>query len=145
MNAPPSFRFPSRERLKSRKTLDALFVRDALHCFAYPFRIHYQISPREGESLQVAFSVSKRKFRLAADRNLIRRRMREAWRMECHPLREVLNGSSIALRLVFLYSGKHGDAAWPVIRRGIRKAIRLLTAQVDGIPPVSDQRSAGAQ
>lgn len=145
MNTPPSFRFPSRERLKSRKTLDALFVRDALHQFAYPFRIHYRLSPQEGESLQVAFSVSKRKFRLATDRNCIRRRMREAWRMECQPLRDVLEGSAISLRLVFMYSGKTGDATWPVIRRGIRKAIRLLTAQVEGIPPVSDQRSAGAQ
>ncbi|MCO6484251.1 MAG: ribonuclease P protein component [Saprospiraceae bacterium] len=145
MNAPPSFRFPSRERLKSRKTLDALFVRDALHHFAYPFRVHFRISPKEGESLQVAFSVSKRKFRLATDRNRIRRRMREAWRMECQPLRDILNGSAFSLCLVFLYSGKPGDETWPVIRRGIRKAIRLLTAQVDGIPPVSDQRSAGAQ
>ena len=49
---------------------------------------------------QVAFSVSKRGFRLAVTRNLIKRRMREAYRKNKYILYEYLASENIRLFLL---------------------------------------------
>lgn len=78
----PSFHFPKEERLKSKKKISWLFQKG--NGFnQYPIRIIW--IENESEStlpfIQAAFSVPKRKFPKAVDRNLLKRRMREAYRL----------------------------------------------------------------
>ncbi len=69
------------ERLKSRKLIEALFS-DGESFTVFPFRFIYMLPGSEtiGQT-KIAFSVSKRNFPHAVDRNLIKRQMREIYRM----------------------------------------------------------------
>lgn len=76
----PDQRFPKKERLTSKKKIEELFKRGS-SAYLYPFRLQYLPGPpADGTRPEVLFSVSKRYFKRAVDRNLIRRRMREAYR-----------------------------------------------------------------
>lgn len=73
--------FNKEERLCSRKSLDLLF-KSGSSFLLYPFRISYLFVPAtSGYPVQVVVNVSKKRFKRAHDRNLIKRRIREAYRM----------------------------------------------------------------
>jgi len=49
------------------------------------------------------FSVPKKRIKRAVDRNRIRRRMREAWRLNAGPLRDTLHTESVLLQIGLYY------------------------------------------
>jgi len=53
---------------------------DGKSFFSFPFRVKY-LENSEGEMDRLVISVPKRIFKRAVKRNLIRRRIREAWRL----------------------------------------------------------------
>jgi ribonuclease P protein component len=69
-------------RLKSKKVIDKLF-KDGKSAFSFPIKMVYLLSnDKSGEyGTQSGVSVSKRQFKRAVDRNLIKRRIREAVRL----------------------------------------------------------------
>ena len=77
--------FCKEERLCNKASIDGLFHKGSSFVF-YPFRIVFiqpQLPAREGKhGVQVLISVPKRRIKKASDRNLIKRRIREAYRLQ---------------------------------------------------------------
>lgn len=121
--------FPKTERLCSRKTIGRLFEKgstEAKTSYLFPFKVFYLVDSDvpPNQPPQVLFSISKRNFKKAVDRNLLRRRCREAYRKNKH-----LFFSSPEQRppsyIAFILIAKT-KVDYETIERGLQKLIERL-------------------
>jgi ribonuclease P protein component len=96
----PDFRFTRAERLKSRKLIGALFT-EGQSFAVFPLRVIF-IKSAEGSGVQAAFTVSKRHFKHAVQRNRIKRQLREAYRLRKNQFSDTTGHIS----LMVLYTAK---------------------------------------
>ena len=72
-----------------------------------PFRLVWMLTPLPTSSpAQIAFGVPVKSFRLAVDRNRVKRQMREVYRKNKSLIYEVLNGSEKQCAVMIVYTGK---------------------------------------
>jgi ribonuclease P protein component len=75
------FSLGKNERLSKEIWIQELFKKGSSFYF-YPFKVLFLPHPDPGSTVnEVLFSVSKRQFKRAVDRNSIKRRLREAYRL----------------------------------------------------------------
>ncbi len=99
-------KYSKSEKLKSKKAIDYLFNKGK-SINAFPIRaIYIEKSEQENILINVGVTVSKKNIKLAINRNLIKRRMREAYRLNNHSLKSCLKGSNLELDIMFIYSAK---------------------------------------
>lgn len=94
------------ERLKSLKAIRHLFECGQKFKVA-PLLVYYHtetIPAAEEFPLKMGVSVGARHFKKAVDRNLMKRRMREAFRTKKLPLLEVLRQHQLRMDVFFVYS-----------------------------------------
>lgn len=99
--------FNKEERLCNRLFLDLLF-QNGSSFLLYPFRVSYMFVPAENRfPAQVVINAPKRRYKRAVDRNLIKRRIREAYRLHKEQeLYALLPGSNELLLLSIQFVGK---------------------------------------
>ena len=115
------------ERLRGVRVVSELFARGESH-FAYPIRyvvmeckdVEHQGS---GSPLEVLFNVPKRFHRRANKRNLLRRRVKEAYRLERNALR--VDQMAHPLRIAMIYSTKE-VLEYSAVKRSMLKIIDHL-------------------
>lgn len=98
-----SFTLKAHERLKSRKVIQQLFKEG--HAFShFPFRIIFLEANDQASQLRTGFSVSKRHFKKAVDRNKIKRLMREAYRLQKNNLKDLVEKNQKGLAVFIIYT-----------------------------------------
>lgn len=123
------FTLKKEERLCNKTVLDRLF-QEGDSVFVYPFKFIYLPFVFDSEnSVQVVFSVPKRSFKHAVKRNLIRRRMREAYRLHKHKLYEGLKQKDIKIALMIIYVDKE-IKDYAKIEKGILKGLKKLQGKL---------------
>lgn len=100
----PDFTLKKSERLCSKKAFELLFAQGKSF-LVFPIKVVYIKSLTTTENTQVAFSVSKKKFKRAYQRNYIKRMMREAYRLNKTVFIQE-NYTLAPLNVIFIYVGK---------------------------------------
>lgn len=139
------------ERLKSKILLDSLFA-EGQSLFSYPFKLIYQIqpyppiaigaspSPTQERSynakhqpwpLLFSVTVPKKKIKSAPNRNLIKRRVRESYRLNKATLQEqLLQDSKVIVSLMFIYI-ENEPKDYSVIEKSVIKLIKQLHDKIN--------------
>ncbi|PID88836.1 MAG: ribonuclease P protein component [Bacteroidia bacterium] len=100
------YAFPKTYSLKSRKRIGQLFKKGRV-VKVYPLKLIYLSQPKQDnqQALRVLMSVSKRRFALAVDRNTLKRRCREAFRLNKNTLEHTLVQHGTYADIAVLYVG----------------------------------------
>jgi len=102
-----TFSYNKAEKLKSRKLLEQLFA-NGKSFLVFPIKVFYlPVTDGATESLvQAGVGTSSRNFKHAADRNRIKRLIREAYRLNKLPLHDFLTNQQKQVAVFFLYIDK---------------------------------------
>ena len=95
--------FSKQERICRKNDFNFLFS-NGKSFFSYPFRCVFCEKESAEFLVRIAISVSKKKFKRAADRNRIKRLMREAYRLEKHYLYNRMQAQPITLDMLIIYT-----------------------------------------
>ena len=99
-------KYSKNEKLKSKKSIDLLFSKGK-SINAFPIRvIHHHKDEKNGTPINAGFTVSKKNIKLAVNRNLIKRRLREAYRLNNNELKSQLKKTESEINLMFIYTSK---------------------------------------
>ena len=121
--------FKKAERLCSKKLIDKLFT-EGKSVFVYPVKIVYLETQIQSDyPVQVAFTIPKRNFKKAVQRNHIKRRLREAYRLNKQEFYEELGDNQLAVFVV--YTGKT-VCEYREIEKAICKGLNKLKIEVTG-------------
>jgi ribonuclease P protein component len=101
-----SFSYNKFEKLKSRKQIELLFAQGK-SISSFPVKVFYlPVEHTPEHPVQVGVGVSARNFKKAVDRNTIKRRMREAYRLHKLPLHEYLMTEQKSVAVFILWIDK---------------------------------------
>ena len=134
MSEQKTFTLPKQERLCSRTLIEQLFLGHSQHKKEWPVRVVYQVVKREDEDdaqTEVLMSVSKRYFKRAVKRNLVKRQLRESYRLHKAILTDVLAfhpDTKILIAFIWL-SGQTYDSA--KVEKAVKAALEKIVDSLE--------------
>ena len=121
-----TFSFQKAERLCSKKIMDKLF-QEGKTIFVFPIKIVYlETKLPSNFPVQAAFTVGKRNFKHAVQRNLIKRRMREVYRLNKSKVYDEIGKKQVAV--FFIFTGKT-ISEYRQIETAIKKGMKKLLSE----------------
>ncbi|WP_026967869.1 ribonuclease P protein component [Algoriphagus terrigena] len=118
-----NYRLPKSERLHAERVIKELFS-EGSSFFLYPFKVIFlRKIDLVGQANQVLFSVSKKKIKRANGRNFIKRRFKEAYRLNKHLL------PSDGIILGFIFVGK-AEMSFAEIEPKMIQALNKLSQEL---------------
>lgn len=124
------FTFNKIERLCSKKIIDRLFL-EGNSVFSFPVKMVYiETQLPAMVPVQAGFSVGKRNFKRAVQRNLIKRRMREVYRLNKAEFYREIGEKQVAV--FFIFTGKT-IPEYNQIEVGIKKGLKKLVSELKAL------------
>ncbi|ASB49121.1 ribonuclease P protein component [Alkalitalea saponilacus] len=121
--------FGKQERLFLTKQIEQLFS-EGRSVTSFPLRIQYLLVPVSDQSpSKVLFSVPKKRFKRAVKRNLIRRKMREAFRLNKQQLYSLIPQGKQLLAAVVYINNEVAD--YQSVEKAIIKAFDKLKVRLE--------------
>jgi ribonuclease P protein component len=125
-----TYTFTKEERLCNKKLIDQLY-HNGSSFLCYPFKVSWlYVTDPQLFPAQVLFSVAKKRYKSAVERNLVKRRMREAYRL--HKQQHLYSPCTEQdKRIVFSigYIGKE-IAPYEFIEKKMLKLLSQLTGEI---------------
>lgn len=125
--------FPLKEHLKSKSAIEQVYA-SGVSVTSFPLRAIFIEQPHEVQdpTAAILINVSKKRFRHAVDRNLVKRRIREAYRTSKHPFIEALQnkGKKMAVAIIYI-DNKHNSTAF--IRKKMARLLEGILAKHDSL------------
>ena len=119
------YRLTKNEKLCSKTTIERLFAGGSSFVM-YPFRVVYNTEIITGNKVDMFISVPKRNFKRAVKRNMIRRKSREAYRLNKNRLIETVEKNNITLHIALLYIAKEIEE-YSFIEKKMKESLLKLT------------------
>ena len=114
------------ERLHSYGAIRRLF-KEGRSGFVYPFRYLYYIEDAASPEAAILFSTPKKFHKRANKRNLLRRRMREVYRLNKSPTYNSLGNHRIEIAVVYSSKTIHD---YRTIENGVKKILEQISAEL---------------
>ena len=141
-----SFKFPKEERLRHRSLVDGIFHKGKSF-FEFPFRVFWRVMSREDLEknfsrevpqgigrVQLLVTVPKKKRRKAVDRVKMRRRIREAYRLNKHMLLEAVDSrpdiSTLSVAIIYSYDK---NLEYKIVEEKVKVLMEKVIRKID--PP----------
>ena len=123
------FTLKKEERLCSPKILGELFI-SGESFLVYPLKVVFLKSDLPLPfAAQAAFAVSKRNFKRAVRRNLLKRRMREAYRLNKNPFYDELTAKNLHISIMFIFVGKD-LLEFAIVEKAMISALKKVLARL---------------
>ena len=124
------YTFKKAERLKSRKIIERIFNREGHSLVTFPILTVWLETPLNSNfPAQATFSVSKKKFKKAVQRNRIKRLMREAYRLNKSKFYESLSAKEKQVAVMFVYIAKE-EMTFEEIESKMKQGLKRLRRNI---------------
>ncbi len=124
--------FPRTESLKQKRLFESLF-RGGQKAFQYPLMLIWkECRLPEAVPAQIGFSVPKKHYKKAVDRNLIKRKLREAYRLQKHDLHQALlcQNKQIALLIIVV---KGDNTSYEALTHKMMLLLQSVEAKISDV------------
>ena len=120
------FTLGKEERLKNNLSIQALLKHGKV-VSRFPLKIYWDFSsdPQQKYPVRAAIGISKRKFKRAVDRNLMKRRLREAYRLNKYTLYDSLDRHQQKIQLIILLLSDE-FIPYDQLEKGLHELLRLM-------------------
>ncbi|MBR5102619.1 MAG: ribonuclease P protein component [Muribaculaceae bacterium] len=118
------------EKLCSQTAVERLFEHGNA-TIAYPLRAVYSVMPQDtphdnGVRLRFLITIPKKKIRHAVDRVLLRRRIREAYRLNRNIVYQSLEQTNSCAQVAFIYLAQAEKADYAIINEKMRTLLERI-------------------
>lgn len=121
--------FPKEHRLKSRDAIQQLFKAGTV-IKDFPLKLIYTTNTGYVGQIKIGISVPKKNIKLAVTRNLIKRRIKEAYRLNSHEMQQKAIQLKLGVNCMIIYQNKKVEE-YALIEAKIKVILNRLTLKLE--------------